>query len=220
MARHRDTVVRLFPRRGRRGRRPAGRWGLFRRTGGVRTLVLVALAAALIVGNEIAGPAFPTLADFAGGAPAAPAPARPAGPAAERLSGAARVIDGDTLDLGGVRVRLSGIDAPEKAQTCQRADGRAWACGAEATAALRRLAEGQPMTCEVEDRDRYGRAVSRCQVGGADVGRAMVRSGLALAYRRYSTRYVGDEADARRREAGLWAGAFESPSDWRGRKRG
>ncbi len=220
MARHRDNLVRLFGRRGRQGRRPARPWWLSRRSGSVRTLILVALAAALIVGNELAGPSFPTLADFAGGAAPAATPTRPAGPAAARLSGSARVIDGDTLDLAGVRVRLSGIDAPEKAQTCQRADGRAWACGSEATAALRQLAEGAPMTCEVEDRDRYGRAVSRCQVGGADVGKAMVRSGLALAYRRYSTRYVGDEADARRREAGMWAGAFEEPWDWRGRKRG
>ncbi len=71
-----------------------------------------------------------------------------------------------------------------------------------------------------EDRHRYGRAVSRCQVGGADVGKALGQDGPALAYRRYSTRYVGDEADARRREAGMWAGAFEEPWDWRGRKRG
>ena len=54
-------------------------------------------------------------------------PASPVGPA--------RVIDGDTIDVAGVRVRLHGIDAPERAQTC-RADGRAWPCGRQAARAL------------------------------------------------------------------------------------
>jgi len=124
--------------------------------------------------------------------------------------------------VAGERVRLFGIDAPESAQTCRLASGGAWACGAAATALLRRLVAeaGGRVSCAIQDRDRYGRAVSTCEAGGAGGGAAMVRSGLALAYRAYSSRYAAEEAEAKRRQAGLWAGTFERPWDYRRAARG
>lgn len=146
-----------------------------------------------------------------------PEPA-PAEARAHRLEGAARVIDGDTLDVGGVRVRLHGVDAFERGQTCDRADG-SWACGAAATTALKARAEGRRLTCQVLDIDRYGRRVSRCESGGTDVARALVDEGLALAYRRYSADYIEAENAARARGAGAWAGSFDRPEQWRRRGR-
>lgn len=140
----------------------------------------------------------------------------PAG--AETLSGQARVIDGDTFAVAGQRVRLHGIDAPETRQTCLRA-GRRWACGKAATKAMRRLVGRDPVRCEVRDWDRYGRAVAACYAGGRDLQRELVRQGLALAYRRYSTRYVPDEDAARAEGLGLWSGAFVEPRKWRKRNR-
>ena len=140
----------------------------------------------------------------------------PAG--AEVISGKARVVDGDTLAVAGQRVRLHGIDAPETRQTCRR-DGRKWACGKAATRAMRRLIGRNPVRCEVRDRDRYGRAVAACHAAGRDLQQQLVRQGLALAYRRYSTRYVPDEDAARAERAGLWSGEFEEPWNWRRQRR-
>ena len=138
----------------------------------------------------------------------------PAHAARPTLSGRARVVDGDTLDVGGVRIRLHGVDAPESRQTCV-AGGRRWACGERATRALAGLVGGRTVSCEERDRDRYGRAVAVCRVGGRDVNAWMVSQGLALAYRRYSRDYVGEEASARDARLGMWRGDFVPPWDWR-----
>ncbi len=136
----------------------------------------------------------------------------------ETISGKARVVDGDTLAIAGERVRLRGIDAPETRQTCSR-DGRRWTCGKAATKAMRRLVGRDPVRCEVRDRDRYGRAVATCYAGGQDLQRELVRQGLALAYRRHSTRYVPDENAARAEGRGLWSGGFVEPWRWRRQQR-
>src|SRR5690606_24543368 len=137
---------------------------------------------------------------------------------ANTLEGVGRVVDGDTLDVGGVRVRLHGVDAFERDQTCDRPGG-AWACGAAATTALKARAEGRRLACEVRDVDRYGRQVSRCEGDGVDVALGLVENGLALAYRRYSADYIDAENAARARKAGAWAGSFDRPDQWRRRGR-
>lgn len=126
------------------------------------------------------------------------------------VAGRARVIDGDTLDLGGQKVRLFGIDAPELDQVCDR-DGRRWACGDAARAALAQIVGGRRVICAVQDIDRYGRNVATCLAGGEDVAALMVRQGLAVAYRRYSGRYINAEAAARADGIGLWASTYLTP---------
>jgi endonuclease YncB( thermonuclease family) len=134
------------------------------------------------------------------------------------VTGPARVIDGDTIEVAGRRVRLHGIDAPERDQSC-RLNEVAYLCGIAASGALQEMVEGEPVTCHERDRDRYGRVVAVCYVAGEDVGAAMVRDGWALAYRRYSTDYVDQEDEAREAGAGLWAGDFMPPWEWRHSKR-
>ena len=137
----------------------------------------------------------------------------------ETLSGNARVIDGDTLAIAGERVRLDGIDAPESRQSCTR-DGRPWACGKAATEAIRNLVGRNPVRCEVNRRDRYGRAIGACFATGRDLQQLLVRQGLALAYRAYSTRYAPEENAARKERIGLWSGSFVEPWLWRKQRRG
>ena len=149
---------------------------------------------------------------------ATPAAAEPLEGAESRLEGVARVIDGDTLDVGSVRVRLHGVDAFERGQTCEL-DGDSWACGTAATQALKARAEGRRLICAVMDTDRYGRRVARCERDGIDVALPLVEDGLALAYRRYSVDYVDAEEAARARGAGAWAGSFDRPEQWRRRGR-
>jgi endonuclease YncB( thermonuclease family) len=132
--------------------------------------------------------------------------------------GVVRVIDGDTIDLTGKRVRLHGIDTPESKQTCQR-EGVSWLCGAEATKTLKELIDGSEVTCAERDKDRYGRIVAVCHANGRDLNAAMVLSGMALAYRKYSNDYTDHEASAKAARRGLWAGQFVPPWDWRRGKR-
>lgn len=128
--------------------------------------------------------------------------------------GRVRVVDGDTFRLGSVEVRLFGIDAPETAQTCGRA-GRDWACGTWATEALRGLVAGREVVCDGRGADRYGRTLGVCRAGGVEVNRALVRAGAAMAYRRYSTAYVGEERAAQQAGVGIWAGSAQVPEDFR-----
>lgn len=134
------------------------------------------------------------------------------------LSGPARVIDGDTLDVGGTCVRLHGVDAPEAAQSCFTADA-GWPCGRRATQALATLLQGGVIACAELDRDRYGRVVAACRRDGLDVNGWLVGEGWAVAYRRYSDAYVELEAAARAARRGIWAGEFVMPWDWRRGKR-
>ncbi len=130
------------------------------------------------------------------------------------LEGRARVVDGDTLELAGERVRLFGIDAPELDQVCDRG-GAAWACGAAARDMLAKIVAGGRLTCAVQDVDRYGRAVAVCLRQDTDVAALMVRQGGALAYRRYSDRYVNAEVAARREGLGVWASDWMEPEAYR-----
>ena len=133
------------------------------------------------------------------------------------LEGGAKVIDGDTIEIAGRRIRLHGIDALEGSQRCRRADGTSWACGRDAARALRGMIAGGRVSCAVHRRDQYGRAVGTCYANGADLNGRMVRQGHALAYRHYSRRYVGEEQSARRARKGMHAGEYESPRSWRRR---
>jgi endonuclease YncB( thermonuclease family) len=134
---------------------------------------------------------------------------------ADSPQGAIRVIDGDTLDVGGIRVRLHGIDAPEAAQTCDTADGRRWSCGDWVSREVRARYQGKIAQCEAVDRDRYGRIVARCAVSGQDMGAALVADGLAFAYRRYAMDYDLIEKQAAAADLGLWAMQVQNPADFR-----
>ncbi|MEJ8561079.1 thermonuclease family protein [Yoonia sp. GPGPB17] len=135
-------------------------------------------------------------------------------PAFAAPNGIIRVIDADTIDVGGTRVRLFGIDAPEMGQPC-RAEGREWDCGAWARDAVRNRFDGAYARCQQRDTDRYGRVVAQCSVNGQDMGQLIVYSGLAWAFRRYSETYDLDEKAAAIAERGLWAVEVAMPSEYR-----
>lgn len=123
------------------------------------------------------------------------------------VAGEARVIDGDTIQVAGVRIRLEGIDAPETGQSCQWPDGSDWNCGNVASAELEKLVRGQTVSCDPSGLDKYGRTLAICFVAEHEINAAMVERGLAWAFVRYSTRYVATEAAAREARVGIWHGA-------------
>src|SRR5689334_6299508 len=127
------------------------------------------------------------------------------------VAGRASVIEGDTLDIRGTRIRLHGIDAPESAQTCRNADVRPYRCGQQAALALADHIGGANVSCEQKDVDRYKRIVAVCSLGGEDLNAWLVHEGYALAYRQYGTDYVAEENDAHRARRGVWSGTFTAP---------
>lgn len=130
------------------------------------------------------------------------------------LSGFARVIDGDTIELKGERIRFNGIDAPEMRQTCMRGQV-AEACGRQSGAFLEGLIGGHMVACTVTGTDQYDRLLARCSQGDTDLNRAMVWAGQAVAYWRYSWRYVPEEFSARWGKRGIWQTEFVNPETWR-----
>ncbi|WP_234053703.1 MULTISPECIES: thermonuclease family protein [unclassified Xanthobacter] len=135
---------------------------------------------------------------------------------AQEIAGRASVIDADTLDIHGQRVRLLGIDAPESQQLCRnRATGSQVRCGGAAAFYLADLIGSATVTCEGTNRDRYGRMLAHCRVRGEDIGKALVRAGWARAYVQFSQEYVTQEEEARAAGVGVWATDFQAPWVWR-----
>ena len=126
------------------------------------------------------------------------------------LDGRVTVNDGDSLTLGTERIRLRGVDAPEFGQTCRK-DGADYPCGRRARERLVALIAGRPVSCSGWERDKYDRLLATCTVDGADLNRRLVETGWALGY----GDYAAEESAARGESAGLWAGSFERPRDWR-----
>lgn len=188
--------------------------------------VLGVLAAAWYVwGEDVGLPAPGSVSTGSSGEIIAEAPPEPqvtaeapeAGPAPASgdLSGTASVIDADTLDIRSERIRLVGVDAPESGQKCKTASGALYRCGSDAANALDAWINRNPVTCVSEGTDRYKRTLGKCSVRGESIQDWLVRNGHAVAYRTYSTEFVPAELAAREAKAGMWAGEFVMPWDWR-----
>lgn len=152
-------------------------------------------------------------------------PPRQAGAVMRAFAGPARVVDGDTLRVGGVKVRLAAIDAPEAAQTCE-AKGETRACGAAATAALAALVAGREVVCTPNGRRSYDRVVAMCTAGSTDLSQAMVAQGMARVMPRHAAEWpdragalYAAEAAARAAGRGLWGTAHAAPADLRAAER-
>ncbi|MGI9413356.1 MAG: thermonuclease family protein [Hyphomicrobiales bacterium] len=133
----------------------------------------------------------------------------------DRAEGEVRIIDGDSLHVGGREVRLLGIDAPEARQTCRDETQAEWPCGRDATGTLRRLAHQAPVTCAGSGTDKYGRLLARCRAGGLDLNAEMVRRGFAVSSAEQDFAYSAEESEARTARRGLWRGEFQPPHEWR-----
>lgn len=131
------------------------------------------------------------------------------------VSGPVVVTDGDSLRVANHKIRIHGIDAPEARQTCRDETDTEWDCGAMATAFAKQNFAGKSAECAVQDVDRYGRLVARCEIGGDDVGAAMVANGWAVAYQRYTKAYVSSEQRAKSARLGIHRGTFVPPENWR-----
>ena len=137
---------------------------------------------------------------------------------AANASGPATVIDGDTLEIEGKRIRRVGIDAPEATQLCYRG-AESWACGQASADKLRGLIGTSDLTCTGHEIDQFGRLLAVCTPAGMDLGKLMVAQGWAIAFRRYSDDYVVDQARAQAAKLGMWSSTFVSPEEHRAAER-
>ena len=135
------------------------------------------------------------------------------------IRGRAHIVDGDTIDVAGHRIRLEGIDAPESGQWCPKRHLGTWPCGKAATRKLKELIADRPVTCDDVGRGKHGRVIGICRIDGQDINALMVRSGYAWAFVKYSHSYVSEESKARMSRIGIWSGAPAIPA-WQYRERG
>jgi len=133
------------------------------------------------------------------------------------LKGEAQIIDADSLFLDGRDVRLSGIDAPETNQICDR-NGQPWPAGRAATKWLNTQIQGRVVGCNFITHDKYIRIVATCYVDGTDLNARIVGAGWAYAYRRYSKQYIPEEIAAKQAQKGIWIGDCVPPWEYRRRK--
>jgi endonuclease YncB( thermonuclease family) len=134
---------------------------------------------------------------------------------AEEISGTARVIDSNTLEIGARRVRLIGVDAPDLAQTCPTRKGETYPCGQVAAQALAKLVKDGPFACRGDQTDAAGRLLVRCTIRGFDVGEQFVLTGRAFADPETGGAYRRAEATAEKLREGMWRGEFQKPWEWR-----
>ncbi len=135
------------------------------------------------------------------------------------IQGTASVIDGDTIEIHGERIRLDAIDAPESSQLCLDAASNRFRCGQKSAFALAGMIGRSTVACQPKGGDRYKRTIAVCFKGETNLNAWIVAQGWAVAFRKYGNDYIDEEDEARIKSRGMWAGSFEMPWDWRTRNK-
>lgn len=133
-----------------------------------------------------------------------------------------KAVDGDSLIVDDVKIRLVGIDSPEYDQWCKNSSGKKYKCGEKASAYMKKMiAEGikrhQKIKCENFGTDRYNRTLSVCYLGKLNLNAEMVKAGWAVAYRHEM--FKSAESEAKKAKRGIWQGKFMRPELFRTLKR-
>tara|TARA_Y100000816_G_C25702935_1_gene371338 strand:+ start:74 stop:565 length:492 start_codon:yes stop_codon:yes gene_type:complete len=145
---------------------------------------------------------------------------------AEEIIGIPKIVDGDTVHINEYKIRLEGIDAPEIRQKCKKEKLKIssiigftfykdYNCGEVSRENLKKKVDRSKIKCISSSKDRYERYLAKCFKEKLNLNRWMVRNGYAVAYRRYSKKYIPDEDFAKENKLGLWQGKFLDPEKWR-----
>ena len=141
----------------------------------------------------------------------------------KEISGNAQIIDGDTIKINSKKIRLHGIDAPEFKQMCKKpyltivflTFTKDYPCGKISTQKLQKKINNKVITCKILDIDRYKRLIGECYKRNLNLNSWLVSNGYAVAYRKYSKKYIQKEIIAKQEKKGIWQGKFEMPWDYR-----
>jgi endonuclease YncB( thermonuclease family) len=129
--------------------------------------------------------------------------------------GQVTIVDGDTLKMHNLTIKLHGIDTLERDQVCRRSNGEEWPCGKQALAALTEYIGRQTVSCVHHGRDVLGRTIATCFTPKGSINEWLVLQGWAVAYRRHSYIYSEVELEARRARRNIWSGTFTTPEEHR-----
>ncbi len=137
------------------------------------------------------------------------------------IEGIAEVGDGDTIKINGERIRLLGIDAPEKAQNCFDKNDEEYNCGKISQDFLINLANQKNVICKYAKRDVYKRILANCFLDNISINEIMIEEGMAVIYtmKKFDPKLKILQENAKEKNLGLWQGKFELPSDFRKRNR-
>ena len=144
----------------------------------------------------------------------------------KEISGNAHIVDGDTIKINSKKIRLHGIDAPEFQQMCKKtyltiiffSFTKDYPCGKISTEKLKKKINNKVITCKILDTDRYKRLIGECYKRNLNLNSWLVSNGYAVAYRKYSKKYISNEINAKNEKLGVWQGKFEMPWDFRRKK--
>ncbi|MCZ2328296.1 thermonuclease family protein [Bartonella sp. F02] len=127
------------------------------------------------------------------------------------LKGHALVVDGDSIIISSIMIRLLGIDAPELHQSCGTSKKR-YPCGLKAKKHLEKLIARKPVTCYWNKKDKYHRILATCKTEQINnINATMVRDGWAISYYDYRK----EERKAKKQKKGIWQSSFQKPQEWR-----
>ena len=139
------------------------------------------------------------------------------------ISGIAKVTDGDTIRIEEKKIRFFGIDALEKKQQCKKpwlsisfiSFSKDYPCGQISTDKFKKKINNKLLICKWNNKDRYKRYIAECFKDKTNINAWMVKNGYAVAYRKYSKKFVSQEIFAKKKKLGLWSGTFMMPWDYR-----
>lgn len=130
-------------------------------------------------------------------------------------TGRAFIIDGDTLKINGIKIRLVGVDAPEISQKC-KTHGHIENCGEIVKLRLVQATSNEDTTCYSHGRDYFGRVLAECYVNDININKWLLREGLAVYYYNKDFKsYKILETLAKQEKVGLWDSEFQNPKDYR-----
>jgi len=141
----------------------------------------------------------------------------------KEINGYAKIIDGDTIKINNNKIRLHGIDAPEKKQICKKpyltigifSFTKNYLCGQVSTNKLIKKINNQFIKCKIKGVDKYNRLIGECYKRNENLNSWLVSNGYAVAYRKYSKKYISEEINAKNNKLGIWQGKFEMPWNFR-----
>lgn len=137
---------------------------------------------------------------------------------AKVVSGKAHIVDGDTIVINGIKIRLYGIDAPEAGQKCKKVNGGSWPCGNEAIKVIVGLTEGNQVSCRGDFYDDFGRLIATCTSNKTEINKELVSLGLAWNFDKYSMHYKEIEKEARRKSVGVFQATTITPWEYRAKR--
>lgn len=125
------------------------------------------------------------------------------------------IVDGDTIFVNKIKIRLEGIDSPELKQLCKNKDNKDYRCGVSATEFLKSIIENKEVKCFNQGKDVYKRILGICYIDDLNINQEMVKSGNAVATNYGNVDYIDIEKQAVKSKLGIWQGSFTTPHRWR-----